>query len=135
MNAKPQSTTTRFKRTGLRRETLAATRRRIARRVAGARLESRCHLGTLDEFQRLHVCTLNSLYGSSSSNRTGDVRVAAGGISGVDRGRLAGCTAGGSFLKRLAINVGLQMEFEIDRRRIVTSPVRSVAILQKTLPA
>jgi hypothetical protein len=49
--------------------------------------------------------------------------------------RLAGCTAGGSFLKRLGINLGLHMEFEMGRRRILTSPVRSIALLEKPLPA
>jgi len=137
MNGKPQSTTARIKRTG-------TTPARPSRpRVAGsldawlARDWSQgVHLGTLDEFQRLHVCTLNSLYELVVVNRTGDVRVRGGRyFPEWTAARLAGCTAGGSFLKRLAINVGLQMEFEIDRRRIVTSPVRSVAILQKTLPA
>ena len=40
-----------------------------------------------------------------------------------------------SFLKRLAINCGLQMEFEFENRRIITSPVHSITVLQKSLPA
>jgi hypothetical protein len=46
---------------------------------------------------------------------------------------LQGATAGGSFLKTGAIEVGLHLEFSVDRERIVTSTVRAVAIEQ--LPA
>ena len=94
------------------------------------------HLGSLEEFQQLHVCTQNTLYELVVINQCGDVRVRGGRyFPEWTAARLAGCTAGGSFLKRLAINLGLQMEFELDRRRIVTSPVCTIAILPKTLPA
>jgi hypothetical protein len=94
------------------------------------------HLTALEEFQQIHVCTQNTLYELIVINHGGDVRVRGGRyFPDWTAARLAGCTAGGSFLKRLAINLGLQMEFEFDRRRIVTSPVRTIAILQKTLPA
>lgn len=93
------------------------------------------HLGSLEEFQQLHVCTQNTLYELIVLNQCGDVQVRGGRyFPDWTSARLAGCSAGGSFLKRLAINLGLQMEFELDRRRIVTSPVRTIAILQKSLP-
>jgi hypothetical protein len=94
------------------------------------------HLTALEEFQQIHVCTQNTLYELIVMNHGGDVHVRGGRyFPEWTAARLAGCTAGGSFLKRLAINLGLQMEFELDRRRIVTSPVRTIAILQKALPA
>ena len=93
------------------------------------------HLGSLEEFQQIQVCTQNTLYELVVLNHSGDVQVRGGRyFPDWTSARLAGCSAGGSFLKRLAINLGLQMEFELDRRRIVTSPVRTIAILQKSLP-
>jgi len=92
------------------------------------------HVGSLEEFQRLHICTLNTLYELIVVNHVGDVRVRGGRyFPDWTAARFAGSTAGGSCLKRLAINQGLQMEFELDRRRIITSPVRTIAILQKSL--
>jgi hypothetical protein len=94
------------------------------------------HLPTLEEFQQLHVCTQNTLYELIVINHCGDVRVRGGRyFPDWTAARLAGCTAGGSFLKRLGIHLGLQMEFEVDHRRIITSPVRTIAILQKALTA
>ena len=94
------------------------------------------YLGALEEFQQIHVVTQNSLYELVLVNRCGDVRVRGGRyFPDWTPARLAGCTAGGSFLKRLGINLGLQMEFEIGRRRILTSSVRSIALLEKPLPA
>jgi hypothetical protein len=94
------------------------------------------HLATLEEFQQVQVCTLNTLYELIVINHRGDVRVRGGRyFPEWTAARLAGCTAGGSFLKRLTINLGLQMEFEVDCRRIITSPVRTITILQGSLPA
>jgi hypothetical protein len=94
------------------------------------------HLGTLDEFQQLHICTQNTLYEIIVINHCGDVRVRGGRyFPDWTAARLAGSTAGGSCLRRLGINLGLQMEFELDRRRIITSPVRTIAVLQNALSA
>jgi hypothetical protein len=41
---------------------------------------------------------------------------------------LSGATFGGSFLKMRGIYLGLKMEIMQDRRRIITSPVQSIAI-------
>lgn len=92
------------------------------------------HVGSLEEFQQIHVCTRNTLYELIVINHNGDVRVRGGRyFPDWTAARLAGCTAGGCFLKRLAISLGMQMEFELDCRRIITSPVRTIAILQKSL--
>jgi hypothetical protein len=94
------------------------------------------HLPALEEFQQVQVCTQNTLYELVVVDRTGEVRIRGGRyFPEWTAARLAGSTAGGSFLKRLGIIIGLQMEFEIGRRRIVTSPVRSIAVLQKPLTA
>src|SRR5262245_11862310 len=41
---------------------------------------------------------------------------------------LSGASLGGSFLKMRGIYLGLKMEFLHNRRRIVTSPVQSIAV-------
>jgi len=85
----------------------------------------------LDEFQQIHVCTQNTLYELIVVNGGGDIRVRGGRyFPDWTAARLAGCTGGGSFLKRLTIALGLQMEIESDGRRIVTSPVRTIALLE-----
>jgi len=92
------------------------------------------HVGSLEAFQQVQVCTQNTLYELIVMNRCGDVRVRGGRyFPEWTPARFAGSTAGGSFLKCLAINLGFQMEFELDRRRIITSPVRTIAILEKAL--
>jgi hypothetical protein len=94
------------------------------------------HLAALDEFQQLHICTQNTLYEIIVINHCGDVRVRGGRyFPDWTAARLAGSTAGGSCLRRLGINLGLQLEFEVDRRRIITSPVRTIAVLQNTISA
>ena len=75
-----------------------------------------------------------ALYELIVINHSGDVRVRGGRyFPDWTAARLAGCTAGGCFLKRLAISLGMQMEFELDCRRIITSPVRTIALLQRPL--
>jgi hypothetical protein len=94
------------------------------------------HLPSLDEFQQVNVCTQNTLYEIIVINRGGEVRVRGGRFFPEwTAARLAGSTAGGSCLKRLGINLGLRMEIEVDRRRIVTSPVCSIAVLERALSA
>jgi hypothetical protein len=94
------------------------------------------HLPSLDEFQQVNVCTQNTLYEIIVINRGGDVRVRGGRFFPEwTAARLAGSTAGGSCLKRLGINLGLRMELEVERRRIVTSPVCSISVLERALSA
>ena len=88
-------------------------------------------VATLDEFQQIHVCTQNTLYELIVVSPRGDIRVRGGRyFPDWTAARLAGCTSGGSFLKRLTISLGLQMEIEWDGRRIITSPVRTIALLE-----
>jgi len=88
-------------------------------------------IATLDEFQQIHVCTQNTLYELIVVSPRGDIRVRGGRyFPDWTAARLAGCTSGGSFLKRLTISLGLQMEIECDGRRIITSPVRTIALLE-----
>jgi hypothetical protein len=92
------------------------------------------HLTELEEFQQIHVCTRNSLYEFIVISPRGDVRVRGGKyFPDWTVARLTGCTAGGSFLKRHTITLGLQIEIEVGLRRIVTSPVRTIALLQRPL--
>jgi hypothetical protein len=155
MNVKPQSRSIRVKRsqsdrgTGTHVEGPAVSRverpavSKVERRVAAsldawlARDWSQgVHLAALDEFQQLHICTQNTLYEIVVINHCGDVRVRGGRyFPDWTAARLAGSTAGGSCLRRLGINLGLQMEFELDRRRIITSPVKTIALLQGALSA
>ena len=84
----------------------------------------------LDEFQQIHVCTQNTLYELIIVNACGDIRLRGGRyFPDWTAARLAGCTGGGSFLKRLTIALGMQMEIESEGRRIITSPVRTIALL------
>jgi hypothetical protein len=88
-------------------------------------------VATLEEFQQINVCTQNTLYELVIVSTRGDIRVRGGRyFPEWTAARLAGCTSGGSFLKRLTISLGLQMEIECDGRRIVTSPVRTIAVLE-----
>jgi hypothetical protein len=49
--------------------------------------------------------------------------------------RLSGCSLGGSFLKLRSVHVGFCMEFALDRRVIVTSPVRRISLAQSRTDA
>jgi hypothetical protein len=42
--------------------------------------------------------------------------------------RLAGASLGGSFLKLRSVHVGFAIEFALEKRAIVTSPVRSISM-------
>jgi hypothetical protein len=93
------------------------------------------HVSELDEFQRVDVCTWNTLYELIVVDRRGDVRVRGGHyFPDWTAVRFAGSTAGGCFLKHLGIIIGLRMEFGIGLRRIVTTPVRAIALLPTPPP-
>ena len=49
--------------------------------------------------------------------------------------RLAGASLGGSFLKMRCIHVGFRIEFALDDKVIITSPVRTLAVNAATPPA
>src|SRR4030095_7875361 len=113
MNIKSRQSTTRVKR---------APRTRSDRPRPAASLDSwllrdwsqSVQIPSLEEVQHLHVRTRNTLYELIFINHSGDVRVRGGRyFPEWTAARFAGSTAGGSFLKRLGIVLGLQMEFEV----------------------
>jgi hypothetical protein len=87
-------------------------------------------LDELPELESLAVRTWNSVYEQIvGCAHTGDVLVRGGRYFPVfTRVQLLGSSAGGSFLKRLGIYAGLRLEFLIDGRRIITSPVESARV-------
>jgi hypothetical protein len=84
----------------------------------------------LPAFDRLVVETRHSTYEIVMTG-TGSAEVLVRGGSffpEFTRARLAGSSLGGSFLKLRSIHVGFCMEFALEKRVIVTSPVRSVTV-------
>jgi hypothetical protein len=92
-------------------------------------------LDELPELESLAVRTWNSVYELIVvCAHTGDVLVRGGRYFPVfTRVQLLGSSAGGSFLKRLGIYPGLRLEFLIDGRQIVTSPIESARILSTAM--
>ena len=94
-------------------------------------------LETMAGLERLAVRTRNSTYEITVlSPRTGEVLVQGGRFfPTTTRARLAGASAGGSFLKVRAICPGFLMELAHEGRTIVTTRVQSVAPIRDTAPA
>lgn len=80
-------------------------------------------------FDTLTVCTRNSTYTIVVLRPgTGDVLLCGGSYCPTfERAVLVGATAGGSSIKMRGIYQGLRMEIVIRGRRVVTSPVVSIA--------
>ena len=87
------------------------------------------HLG---DMQKLAVQTANNLYEIVIiSGHEGDVLVRGGKFfPDLTPANLAGATLGGSFCKMRGIYVGFRIEFMADGKRIITSPVETVAVLE-----
>lgn len=139
MSARPSQHGAHASGTARTRQTSSETERRIAADSLDLWLardwSDAVHVGTLPDFQQIHVCTHNTLYELVVVSARGEVRVRGGRyFPDWTAARLAGCTAGGSFLRRHTIAPGLQMEIEMEGRRILTSPVRTIALLQSCLP-
>ena len=85
----------------------------------------------MEDMQRLAVQTANNLYEIVIiSGHEGDVLVRGGKFfPELAPANLAGATLGGSFCKMRGIYVGLRMEFMADGKRIITSPVETIAVL------
>ena len=83
------------------------------------------------ELERLVVETTNSIYEITVlDGHAGEVLVKDGQLFPVPTAaHLAGATFGGSFLKLRGIYTGMCMEFLHDGRRMVTSPVRVIAVI------
>jgi hypothetical protein len=95
--------------------------------VAASSASDGVHLRDLEPLTTLHVRTCNSHYRIVISRETA-VFVEGGRFFPEATGaRLEGSSFGGGFLKLGWIVVGLCMEILADGRRIVTSPVRSIA--------
>jgi hypothetical protein len=84
----------------------------------------------LSELESLLVHTRNSTYQIVvRTPSTGEILVRGGVRFPVfTPARLCGSTAGSSLLKCIGIYPGLRMEIELEGRRIITSPVVSVAV-------
>jgi hypothetical protein len=83
----------------------------------------------LQPLDQLVVHTLNSRYEIVIvSPEDAEVAVRGGAYFPIfARVRVAGSSLGGSCLKLHAIQVGLRMEFLLESRSILTSPVRTIA--------
>ncbi|MBI4472254.1 MAG: hypothetical protein HY646_06270 [Acidobacteria bacterium] len=92
--------------------------------TAGLQLEN------LDDMQQLTVQTENSTYEITTiCSRTGDILIRGGRFfPEFTAARLAGSSLGGSFLKLRGIYAGFNLEIHFDRRSIITSRVRSIAL-------
>ena len=84
----------------------------------------------LSPLDRLIVNTRHSVYEVvATAAGSADVLVRGGSFfPEFTSARLSGCSLGGSFLKLRSVHVGFCMEFALDRRVIVTSPVRSISV-------
>ncbi len=84
----------------------------------------------LSPLDRLIVKTLHSTYEVVlASAGSSDVLVRGGAFfPQFTPARLAGSSLGGSFLKLRTVHVGFCVEFAVEKRVIVTSPVRSITI-------
>ena len=90
-------------------------------------------LDTLEPLQQVTIRTRNSVYNIITSNRLGEVRV-RGGRHFVEwtTVQFAGSSAGGNVLRRLAVHVGLSLEFTDGRRRVTTSRVAAFSVVPAT---
>jgi hypothetical protein len=86
----------------------------------------------LEDMQKVAVQTANNLYEIVIiSGHEGDVLVRGGKFfAELTPANLAGATLGGSFCKMRGIYVGFRMEFTANGKRIITSPVETIAVLQ-----
>ncbi|HXH06713.1 MAG TPA: hypothetical protein VNI83_08990 [Vicinamibacterales bacterium] len=87
-------------------------------------------LEELGELERLVVRTQHSVYEIIVlPGGTGEVLVRGGRYFPVfTQAVLDGSSAGGTFLKRRGVYPGLRLEFVSGTRRVVTSPVRTIAV-------
>ena len=85
----------------------------------------------MEDMQKIAVQTVNSLYEIVIiAGHEGDVLVRGGKFfPELTSANLAGATMGGSFCKMRGIYVGFRMEFTSDGKRIITSPVETIAVL------
>jgi hypothetical protein len=87
-------------------------------------------LETIADLQTLTIRTENSTYEINViCGRTGDILVRGGRFfPEFTPARLAGSSLGGSFLKLRGIYIGFSMEIHFEKRLIITSRVRKIAV-------
>jgi len=97
----------------------------------GVQLESLAPLHTMD------VRTRNTTYRVVViDGRRGEVLVTGGRFFPTPtRARLNGCSLGGSCLKWRGLYCGFRVEFQIDGETIITTRVKSISVLNDTVPA
>ena len=86
----------------------------------------------MEDMQKVAVQTANHLYEIVIINgHEGNVLVRGGKFfPELTPANLAGATLGGSFCKMRGIYVGFRMEFSANGKRIITSPVETIAVLE-----
>jgi hypothetical protein len=87
-------------------------------------------LEAIEDMQTVTVRTENSIYEITViSGRTGDVLIRGGRFfPEFTPARVAGSSLGGSFLKLRGIYVGFSLEVHFEKRLIITSRVRKIAV-------
>jgi hypothetical protein len=87
-------------------------------------------LETMQDMETLTIRTENSTYEITViSGRTGEILVRGGRFfPEFTPARLAGSSLGGSFLKLRGIYVGFSLEIHFEKRLIITSRVRKIAV-------
>lgn len=86
----------------------------------------------MEDMQKVAVQTANNLYEIVIiCGHEGDILVRGGKFfPELTPANLAGATMGGSFCKMRGIYVGFRMEFSADGKRIITSPVETITVLE-----
>jgi len=84
----------------------------------------------MEDLNKLAVRTWNSLYEITIiDGRGGEVLVRGGQFfPELTPAHLAGATLGGSFCKMRGIYCGFNMEFAVDGKRIITTPVQTIIV-------
>ena len=84
----------------------------------------------MEDMQKLDVRTRNNLYEITViEGRGGDILVRGGQFfPELTPAHLAGATLGGSFCKMRGIYCGFNMEFAVDGKRIITTPVQTIIV-------
>jgi len=87
-------------------------------------------LETIEDMETLTIRTENSNYEITViCGRTGEILIRGGRFfPEFTPARLAGSSLGGSFLKLRGIYVGFSLEVHFDKRLIITSRVRKIAV-------
>ena len=119
-----------LKRVGMDTTTVSCSAGALLDTWSSHRWNEGVQLETIQDMERLVVCTENSTYEVTViSGRTGEILVRGGRFfPEFTAARLAGSSLGGSFLKLRGIYVGFNLEIHFDKRLIITSRVRQISV-------